>query len=677
MSTWTDFRDKETSQKITLVEIDLPQTQAFWLPAEAGIWKFNLVDAGNNLTFNFQNGCFTQGSFENSGVEDLGLNAILRDVGSFKASGINYTATTTWTNLRSTNRSYLFDISTAILYVHFDSRDPPSCFSPIIIGVVRGFSTKERYFSDSLYEGRIKSVPSISIQRDPLYFGLIIFGGGSISLYNQDGRFDDWKDEYVYGQPVRIKFGGDGLELSDYYTLFTGYVEDFRIDSDEVNIDVIDDRKRFSRSLPVNVFDTTNYPNIKTSNANKSIPIAYGTVTNAPIMCIDEGATQATYNFVICDVSSHSSGIKAINQIYIDKGDGPIAASAASESLTAATFVLTAGSATTQYEPGDDITADIEGYTSGGAIISNGLHIMTDIMGVYVDRPYNTDVYNTTEWASAQAAAYDCCQWIDSKKTIIDIIEELSISNFGNFIVQSDGKYTFRMTDEDRATAKTIVKTVQLAQPAADFKSEEFLTSAIIKYNKNQAEDEYIEYPDTSRQTEVFNKYSTYREREFETNITNATDAAALAVDILDLTDTIVAIFTAKTKTQNIDIQLLDNIILQVDRMQSEWFGNRKCEVIGITHDMDNYQTTLQCRDIEAITFTVPAAPAAYPGTWTADSPVFSVALGGSSAVIWDKNWTTDQKVYALANFGYWTDDDGYIDATDSESYMGSMWEMG
>jgi hypothetical protein len=390
------------------------------------------------------------------------------------------------------------------------------------------------------------------------------------------------------------------LTLADYYTVFTGFIEDFIIDSETISIEITDDRKRFSRNLPINVFDLTTYPNIKPRNANKPIPIAYGTVTNAPIMCIDEnaGSAEATYNFVICDVADHAAGIQAINQIYIDKGDGPVAASAVTQSLTAATFVLSGGSAVDEYEPGDDVTADFEGYASGGAIISNGLHIITDILSVYLDKTYNTDVYDTTEWTSAQTAAYDCGLWVEDKKDIATIIEDISISNFGSFIVKNDGLYTFRMTDNERTTAKTIVRETQLEQPSADFKSEEFLTSVIIAYDKDQAEDEFIEYPDTSRQTTVFNNYSTYREKVFETLLTTAADGSALASSILDLTDSIVPTFSVKTKTQNIDLLLLDNVILQVDRMQSTWFGNTKAEVVGIVYNLDDYEVDLQCRFI-------------------------------------------------------------------------------
>lgn len=669
MSAFTDFRDKPDTQKLALVEVDFPWDVPFWLNFEAGIWRFKVEDALDDITFNFGSGFFTQGAFGTSGVADLGLNDETRVVGSLKANDIDYSKVTSFADLRSTNKSFYYTGGT--LYVHFDSYDPPSVFD-IIVGITSGYSTQAKYFNNVLYESRVKSLPSVSMERDALFFGLITFGGGSFSLRNNDGEFDSWKDEDIYGQAMRIKFGGDDLDFSDYYTVFTGFVEDYTIDTETIDIDFSDDRKRFSRNLPVNVFDVATYPDIKTRNVNKPIPIAYGTVTNALIMCIDEaaGSAEATYNFVICDTEFH--GITAINQIYIDKGDGPVAASADSQSLTAATFVLSGGSAVTEYEPGDDVTADFEGLTSGSSLISNGLDIISDILDHYVFKPFNSSIYDTTEWASAQAVTYNCAQWISKKRSIADIIEDLSVSNFGNFIVKPDGKYTFRTVDFDRATATTITKEQQLNMPVADFDATQFLSSVIVNYDKDQQEDDFIVLPDTTRESAVFNTYGTYREKEFDTAITNASDAAAFGSAVMDFSEAIVPIFNVTTKTQNIDLVLMDNIALEVDRVESTWFGLRKVEIIGITYNLNDFQVQLTCRDIEGLSAAVIET---FPGEWTIDAPVFSSALGSGSADVWDKGWTADQKLYARQNFGYWTDDDGYVDSTDPDSYLISRWD--
>lgn len=63
-----------------------------------------------------------------------------------------------------------------------------------------------------------------------------------------------------------------------------------------------------------------------------------------------------------------------------------------------------------------------------------------------------------------------------------------------------------------------------------------------------------------------------------------------------------------------------------------------------------------------------------YRNYWTIDYPVFPAVLGGDDASMWNRDWTAEQKKYAKTHFGYWCDDNGYIDPNDPASYMESVW---
>ena len=63
------------------------------------------------------------------------------------------------------------------------------------------------------------------------------------------------------------------------------------------------------------------------------------------------------------------------------------------------------------------------------------------------------------------------------------------------------------------------------------------------------------------------------------------------------------------------------------------------------------------------------------PGFWTVDNPTFPDSLGGGSANTWDPSWTAAQKRYAIENYGYWTDDDGFLGTPkDVDSWKASVW---
>lgn len=120
-----------------------------------------------------------------------------------------------------------------------------------ISGSTVGYCTKDYtpIGSSLFYEGRIMELPDISIKRDALTWGKIQFSGGSISLNNGDGHFDSlanssWYIGY-YGKEVRIKIGYEELNISDYITIWTGYIESVTLAKDKFTISLMESRKKF------------------------------------------------------------------------------------------------------------------------------------------------------------------------------------------------------------------------------------------------------------------------------------------------------------------------------------------------------------------------------------------------------------------------------------------------
>ena len=594
MSAYTDFVEQVTIEPIVLFEIDIGEAQDFWIAYEAGIWMFKITNVTEGVSYDFQNGAFCYGSFENAGgPEDLGTNEVIKIVNSFEAAGEQYTSVSSLATLRSTNKSFYYDAATTIIYVHFDAFDPPDVFTNKKIGVTTGFSTRAIYLDDNYYEERLKSAPRISFSKDPLFWGILRFSENTIDLLNGDGYFDDFVQLDIYGQPARVKFGSPDLDYADFRTLFTGYVEKFSVDAERFSVSVADDRKKLSRKLPVNYWDDTTYSDIKPSNVGKPIPLAWGDIRNAPVVCTneDEAGTPASYSFKICDTTNHA--IDAITTVYVNG----VEVTPDSTTLATATFVLL----TADYDPGDKVTVDFTGYEDGGGDpIENALDVIVDILDDYAGVTYSADTFDTTEWAAAQALVYDVGLFVSKQKSIVNLIEDICTSVAGSFLVQNDGKYTFKITDDDAAAVMTILQDEQFGDPSVDFKTDEFLTSAIIEYNEDQEEDEYEQYPDTSRESDVFDRYQRYRERSFDTVLVTSAAAALLASGILDVSEEIPILFKIVTTMKATTLEISDNIVMQIDRVTREWFGNQKCELVGIDYDLNAMRVELTGRRIEA-----------------------------------------------------------------------------
>ena len=73
--------------------------------------------------------------------------------------------------------------------------------------------------STHLYEGRLISAFDIGTKRDALTWGVLEYSGGSITLNNADGYFnqyvtDNWFVGW-YGSSVTVKFGYEQLPLAE------------------------------------------------------------------------------------------------------------------------------------------------------------------------------------------------------------------------------------------------------------------------------------------------------------------------------------------------------------------------------------------------------------------------------------------------------------------------------
>lgn len=586
---YTAYLNKPVSEKIVLVEINVLETSTLFINAEPGIWFITYFIKVGNVIYNFGAGAFGLGAFGSAGVGDLSNGNIRARINSFYAGDTWYSKVTSLANLRTTDSSFYFDGSTNRLYVHFANYDPPDAFDDIRLGVGIGYGNKGCYYDGIYYDARVLSVLAIGRSKDPLFFGKISFDSGTISLINADGEFDTFQaDHEIYGSMVRILFGFEDNAYADFKTMYEGYIENLRMNEDIFEIEANDKRKALSRKIPTAVFDTTTYPNLDPNNANKPIPLLYGACDNVPVICTnEEESSPASYSFKICDTTDRA--ITAIDTVRVNG----VVLSAATISLTAGTFTLS----TTNYEPGKTVTADIRGYASGGTLISNGLEILRDILTNHFSRPYGATFYNTTAWASAESVAANIAIFIADAVEGWKIIEEISYSLHGNFIVQDDGKFTFRTYDATRPIDQTIAYWELLDDIfEVAYNTDEVLISCRIGYDKNWDENIFTDLVHNPDETTIADKFKFYRKRSFETLLTASGSATTFAEAIMAISDDVRPIFKAKTKMQSIDRELSDFVSIEYKPKNRDFLGWMTAEVIGKTVDLDAMTVELTLR---------------------------------------------------------------------------------
>lgn len=296
-------------------------------------------------------------------------------------------------------------------------------------GVVKGYAKKDfvPVGSNIFYEGRLSSFFSIGRSRDPLAWGKLQFSGGSFTLINADGYFDSiastWFIGY-YGKPAVIKIGYEELNIADYLTIWTGYIQSFELSPEAVSITVAESRKKLDVDIEkswIKVPATTvikeaiilAYPDVTFTSdyfdltawsiveANSPL-ISYDMTDAKPAIDVIEGVCNSIFGIFFMNPNDKYS-LKLVNP------DAPAVTTIRKED------VLDVPSIT--YDP-SEVVSSVKVYCDIDTRLSDGKHatIVEDI--TRKDYVYNTySIYNVKEFTTyldgPEAAAAFAIKYLD------------------------------------------------------------------------------------------------------------------------------------------------------------------------------------------------------------------------------------------------------------------------
>lgn len=576
---FTDVSDESIADRYVLAELSLGRKQGQWVPYEAGVWYYHFYKYSLNQTYGYKKG-FLLG-YKESGTDNLGIKYNPIDINSCYVDGEEYTEASSLANMIATNKRWWYAPDEVRFYIHIDGFDPPHAHI-VVVGITWPIANKAKNINSMYYEPRLMGSVTIEKSKDPLEFGVIRHTTSGLQMHNEDGFFDEIKESVVTYQPVYMKYGVDLLDgtimaYANYQDVGRRHIENYGLTWKQFNISLVDGRKILSRKIPTNVYNQTAYPNLSDKNIGKSIPLVWGIVKNVPCICTDEEASPSNFNFKCANVSDHGSGIRAITTAYVNGVEETIQ----STDLTNGEFTI----ANTDYAPGQKVTADITGFDFA-ADDDNPLDIIEDILDTYQSIAYNATNFDTAEWATAKALAYDVGIFIDKPTEISKIIEKIGVSNFGNFIDKDDGKYSFRIFDRQAASTRTITVSEIFGEPNISWAGSRFLTKVKVGYAQDYSEKQFAWYEDDTAESDVHAENKKYQEKEPETYLVNAADAQSLAEDYIDLMKSIRGVVNVTVGTKHMDLEIMDIITITLDRRQSAWFGELRCQVIGLRKNL-------------------------------------------------------------------------------------------
>lgn len=164
-------------------------------------------------------------------------------------------------------------------------------------------------------------VPGVSQQSRDVYFGGKTVGGGSISLINDSGAFEQLLSLLNWiGAEVKEYAGGDfpdgeALSREQYEAVFSGIVgEDPRLEDSRLNLDVLDNLELLNIQIPEAVYSRSEFGDILESWEGEPRPLFFGTKTNISPVPVAFNGDYRIYEVAYCGGSP--VGIKAVTAVY-------------------------------------------------------------------------------------------------------------------------------------------------------------------------------------------------------------------------------------------------------------------------------------------------------------------------------------------------------------------------
>jgi hypothetical protein len=569
-----------STDNIILWEYDAPLINLTMLNYSAGIWQWCITPG--DITVTDDNG--------NTGYYSY-TNSVSYNVKSLVIDGVIYLSVSSLNDLITQDESYYYDVDLKTIYITFTNYEP-WLNQFITIGIAVGYANKDdnngNVFSGNYYKPIVQSISGIKKSKDPLFYGLLKYNTGTVKLINTDGEFDSWRDQKSYRQPTRLLFGEVGDEYADFVPVGAGVIGEHTRSWDNFSIKFEDPRNVLSNKMPKNKLKKADWPNLSDSNVDAPKPIAYGEINNAPCICLNEEQSSSYYTFLLCDTEYNA--VSALGTVKVNN----VAVSVYSSNLAAGTFVLTSAIA------GSDKSSVTASFTANA--IDNGVDIIKDILKRYADTDYIDEYYDLVETAQAvtDCSGRNVALYIKEETDVKKALEKVCIDIDGLFFQHDDGLWTVRIYDSDRTPAQTIeFDEILEGSPAIDGNEDQFLSSVIIKYNKNQSTGSYSTYENTLYEAEVFAYYKALQTKTLETGLSDLASAQAKSESIMAFSKYIQDIVKIKVGFEFYDLEIMDFVICDPIRRRSGTEIKGVYEIIDINKDFNNFRIQLTLKYIK------------------------------------------------------------------------------
>ena len=238
--TYNEYTELSNADSRVLVDFSFTKVDAQWVNVGAGLW---LSDFDNTYS--------SPVSIDSSLIPGAWDTIDVGDIGSVQVNYVTYVQVTNLSDLTATEASWYWDRTNGELYLHtLHAINPMTAL--VEYGELYGYADTSFTPADSpiFYDGRLVSIPTFGVSRDPLFFGRLSFPSFTVQLANGDGHFDSWaSDNDIYGNVCRVRHGYADLDYDEYALMYSGVIESVEIGEEAISVAIVDRRATLKRKV--------------------------------------------------------------------------------------------------------------------------------------------------------------------------------------------------------------------------------------------------------------------------------------------------------------------------------------------------------------------------------------------------------------------------------------------
>ena len=575
---------------------------------------------------------------------DVVTGGIYRRLDQVRQDATNLTSQTSSANVDANAGSYFFDSANSVIYVSMTDSASPETWAFVGAWFTIFSASQSVSFSDQpLYEPRLaESLPTLDSEKPDLLFGVTISDNGTLGLVNTDKLFDKLSRQWIWrNKLVTFKLGGTNgdtgvaLAYSDYANIGAMQINTATPNDDLFTLQLDAIGSVLNQSIPpLTIADAYGYIIDVSANPNAaSLPWLIGTSKDCKLVYVGTAGGNDTY--AVDDPALVDYDLQ--NTFY------------AVNKTTGAKTVLGFGTDWNVGSPGS-ITVNSASWTYQTYEIwmDGDWSTLASTFGAIVTKLLTTLGVSSSKISSANFSTLDAVSptlgvYLTVATQAAAVMRTLEQSMYAQLYVGLDGLWTCRQFDPSTSTTALVDADFATWQVEEDLSTA--LDEVLVQYDHRNASGAYFQtsQSDSSVQYGAETSDST----SLPTYLRNSADASNLASHMLFLR----SVAPARITTELRGLQLMtasagDMVAITRARgpiARTGTLDGQIFEIVKLTKVLGPTPTvTAVLEDLGGQTDRIfRLAPSGYGSTWSTAS-------------------AADKAIY-----GFLSDDNGYLDATD------------